>query len=159
MDLPPEAGTPQKNPKRIRLVFDVSGSMYRFNGYDKRLQRSLETALLCMEALEGKEEKIKYDIVGHSGDGANIPFVSTSSPPKNEKERLNVLRKMLAHTQVHFWGKVGHFFIVLCQRRLYSRGIGGGQHRIGERDRRGRTLCSGFIGRQPRPLRHPAEAS
>lgn len=29
-------------PKRIRFVFDVSGSMYRFQ-YDGRLQRSLET--------------------------------------------------------------------------------------------------------------------
>uniref|UniRef100_A0A914DE18 Uncharacterized protein n=1 Tax=Acrobeloides nanus TaxID=290746 RepID=A0A914DE18_9BILA len=93
------AGSQQKNPKRIRLVFDVSGSMYRFNGYDKRLQRSLETALLVMEALEGKEEKIKYDIVGHSGDSPEIPFVVANCPPKNEKERLNVLRKMLAHTQ------------------------------------------------------------
>jgi hypothetical protein len=59
MDLPPEPGSEQKNPKRIRLVFDVSGSMYRFNGFDQRLQRSLETALLVMEALEGKSDKIK----------------------------------------------------------------------------------------------------
>lgn len=109
MDLPPEAGSPQKNPKRIRLVFDVSGSMYRFNGFDKRLQRSLETALLVMEALEGKEEKIKYDIVGHSGDGPNHPFVSSNCPPKNEKERLNVLRKMLAHTQAHFFSEFDIF--------------------------------------------------
>ncbi len=32
-------------PKRIRFVFDVSGSMYRFQ-YDGRLQRSLETGTL-----------------------------------------------------------------------------------------------------------------
>jgi hypothetical protein len=33
--------------------------MYRFNGYDNRLQRSLEAALLVMESLEGKTDKIK----------------------------------------------------------------------------------------------------
>lgn len=31
-------------PKRIRFVFDISGSMYRFQ-YDGRLQRSLETGV------------------------------------------------------------------------------------------------------------------
>ena len=28
----PEPGAPQEKPKRLRLVVDVSGSMYRFNG-------------------------------------------------------------------------------------------------------------------------------
>lgn len=36
----------QEKPKVIRFVLDVSGSMYRFNGMDKRLERMLETALL-----------------------------------------------------------------------------------------------------------------
>jgi hypothetical protein len=61
MEQPPEneLNSPPKKPKRIRLCFDVSGSMYRFNGHDQRLQRSLESALLVMEALRGKEQKIK----------------------------------------------------------------------------------------------------
>jgi hypothetical protein len=33
-------------PKRIKFVFDVSGSMFRFNTYDYRLNKSLETALM-----------------------------------------------------------------------------------------------------------------
>ena len=45
-------------PKRLRLLTDVSGSMYRFNGYDQRLQRVLETTLLVMESLDGKKEKV-----------------------------------------------------------------------------------------------------
>lgn len=59
IDQPPDPGTDLLKPKRIRLCFDVSGSMYRFNGLDQRLQRSLESALLVMESLEGKQDKIK----------------------------------------------------------------------------------------------------
>ncbi|CAJ0583659.1 unnamed protein product, partial [Mesorhabditis spiculigera] len=94
----PEPGTPQVNPKRLRLHFDVSGSMYRFNGYDSRLQKSLEAALMVMTALEGKEQKVKYDIYGHSGDGPAQVFVQDKFP-KNNKERLDLLKQMLAHTQ------------------------------------------------------------
>ena len=39
-------------PKRIRLVVDVSGSMYRFNSYDGRLERSLEAVLVVTEAFD-----------------------------------------------------------------------------------------------------------
>lgn len=52
-------GTPQQKPKLLRLVVDVSGSMYRFNGYDGRLERSLEACLMVMEALENFEHKVK----------------------------------------------------------------------------------------------------
>ncbi|GMT03950.1 hypothetical protein PENTCL1PPCAC_26124, partial [Pristionchus entomophagus] len=98
-DKDPDPGTPQTKPKRLRVCMDLSGSMYRFNGYDKRLQRSMETALLVMTALEGKEEKVKYELTGHSGDGPYTPFVVKDNYPQNDKERLNVLREMLAHTQ------------------------------------------------------------
>uniref|UniRef100_A0A915CPU8 VWFA domain-containing protein n=1 Tax=Ditylenchus dipsaci TaxID=166011 RepID=A0A915CPU8_9BILA len=99
IDQPPDPGAPQQKPKRIRLCFDVSGSMYRFNRYDGRLQRSMESALLVMEAMEGYKDKIKYDIVGHSGEAYALQFVTVDNPPKNEKDKLTVLKKMLAHTQ------------------------------------------------------------
>ena len=35
---------------RFRLVADVSGSMYRFNGYDSRLDRTLEAVLMVIES-------------------------------------------------------------------------------------------------------------
>ena len=35
-----------EKPKRFRLVVDVSGSMYRFNGADNRLERELESGKL-----------------------------------------------------------------------------------------------------------------
>ncbi|KAL3080777.1 hypothetical protein niasHS_014882 [Heterodera schachtii] len=98
IEQPPDSSN-QQQPKRIRLCFDVSGSMYRFNGYDQRLQRSLEAALLVMEGLDGKEDKVKYEIYGHSGESASIPFVTLDQRPANEKERLNVLKRMLAHSQ------------------------------------------------------------
>jgi hypothetical protein len=42
-----------KKKKRIRFVLDCSGSMYRSNGYDQRLMRCLEAALLIMESYDG----------------------------------------------------------------------------------------------------------
>ncbi|KAF7279849.1 hypothetical protein GWI33_006657 [Rhynchophorus ferrugineus] len=95
----PEIGTPQIKPKYFRVVVDVSGSMYRFNGYDGRLDRELEAVVLVMEAFDGFEDKIKYDIIGHSGEEYNIAFVPRDQPPKNNKERLEILRKMHAHSQ------------------------------------------------------------
>ena len=46
-----------------------------FVGHDARLERTLESALMVMEALEGYEEKIKFDILGHSGEESALPFV------------------------------------------------------------------------------------
>lgn len=95
----PEPGTPQQKPKRLRVLADVSGSMYRFNGVDGRLERSMEAVCMVMEALESYEHKFKYDIMGHSGDGFDIELVRTDKAPKNNKERLKVLKTMHAHAQ------------------------------------------------------------
>ncbi|TYZ62616.1 hypothetical protein PybrP1_002376 [[Pythium] brassicae (nom. inval.)] len=86
-------------PARMLFVMDVSGSMYRFNGQDGRLERVLETSLMIMESFAGFEAKFDYCIMGHSGDSAAIPFVDFGAPPADRKERLKVLQKMVAHTQ------------------------------------------------------------
>ena len=98
-DQDPEVGSPQEKPKRLKLVVDVSGSMYRFNGHDQRLERMLESCLMVMEALEGYSERIKYDIVGHSGEDNDVPFVPILKAPENDMERLKVLKEMMAHSQ------------------------------------------------------------
>ncbi|XP_073701902.1 von Willebrand factor A domain-containing protein 8 [Garra rufa] len=98
-ELEPELGSPQQKPKRLRLLADVSGSMYRFNGVDGRLERSMEAVCMVMEALENYEHKFKYDIMGHSGDGFDIDLVRCDKVPKNNKERLKVLQTMHAHSQ------------------------------------------------------------
>ncbi|XP_049790817.1 von Willebrand factor A domain-containing protein 8 [Schistocerca nitens] len=95
----PELGTPQLKPKRLKFVVDVSGSMYRFNGYDGRLDREMEAAVMVMEAFEGHESQIQYDIVGHSGEDAEIMFVNHKSPPTDNKKRLDVVKTMHAHAQ------------------------------------------------------------
>ena len=121
----PDIGAPQRLPKRVRFVFDLSGSMYRFNGEDGRLDRSLEAVTMFMEALQGFEHKIVYSIVGHSGDrcvpcpqptpmlfsslldrsdcpaGSSecIELVQYGKPPSNKKERFKVLQTMFAHAQ------------------------------------------------------------
>lgn len=66
--------------------------LFRFNSYDGRLDRELEAVVLVMEAFEGYEDKFKYDIVGHSGDDHNVQFVLADRPPKNNKERLDIIR-------------------------------------------------------------------
>ncbi|XP_011863838.1 PREDICTED: von Willebrand factor A domain-containing protein 8 [Vollenhovia emeryi] len=95
----PEIGAPQLKPKRLKLVADVSGSMYRFNGYDGRLDRQLEACVMVMEAFSGHEGKFQYDIVGHSGDDYRIVFVDRTQPPADNKRRLEVIKTMHAHSQ------------------------------------------------------------
>ena len=90
---------PSHRPKRLRFVFDCSGSMYRFNGYDQRLSRSLEAAALVMEGFDNLQNRFEYSLVGHSGDSHCIPFVESGRPPANEKERIRILQNMLAHSQ------------------------------------------------------------
>ncbi|XP_054715582.1 von Willebrand factor A domain-containing protein 8-like [Uloborus diversus] len=98
-DQEPEIGSPQEKPKLLRLVVDVSGSMYRFNGHDGRLEREMESLVLVMEALDGYFDKLQFEIVGHSGEDYNIDFSQFDKPPKNNKERLEILKKMYLHSQ------------------------------------------------------------
>ncbi|EDV28824.1 uncharacterized protein TRIADDRAFT_52086 [Trichoplax adhaerens] len=94
----------QEHPKRLRLAVDVSGSMYRFNGVDGRLQRTLEATCMLMEAFENYDQKFQYEIFGHSGEDPEIPFIRYDKAPKNNKERLKVLKAMHAHSQFCFSG-------------------------------------------------------
>ncbi|XP_041978858.1 von Willebrand factor A domain-containing protein 8 [Aricia agestis] len=95
----PPPGSPPDKPKRLRVVVDVSGSMYRFNSYDGRLERSMEAVVLLMEALRGYEARIRYDIIGHSGEEHALELVRVDRPPENEKQRLQIIRTMHAHAQ------------------------------------------------------------
>lgn len=45
-----------------------------------------------MEAFVGFEDKIQYDILGHSGEAQKITFVDKKKPPQNNKDRLDILR-------------------------------------------------------------------
>jgi len=103
-DSSPFAGEEEQLPAKLHFVFDVSGSMYRFNGSDGRLMRSLETALLVMEGFRGQERKYDYCVTGHSGDSPSIPLVPYGAPPPNEARRLEVLQTMVAHSQFTFPG-------------------------------------------------------
>lgn len=77
-----QLGSPQQKPKRLRLVVDVSGSMYRFNGVDGRLERSMEAVCMVMEAFENYEEKFK--VMGYTGeDGYKVKTGSAQSKQKS----------------------------------------------------------------------------
>jgi len=101
----PELGRPQLKPKRIRFIFDLSGSMYRFQ-YDGRLQRSMETAVMIMETFDrlSRKEKYAWDVYGHSGDGPDIPLVEVDKPPTELKDRWKVTEKMFMVPQYAFAG-------------------------------------------------------
>lgn len=98
-DANPWADHMLEKPNRLKMVIDVSGSMYRFNGYDHRLDRQMEAVVMAMEAFHGYEKKIDYDIIGHSGEGWCVPFVMRGKPPATDKERLETLLMMQAHSQ------------------------------------------------------------
>lgn len=98
------SGTPP-HQKRLHFVVDVSGSMYRFNGQDRRLERLLEAMLLVLESVPVDAESqgastIEYAISGHSGDAPDISFLDfEDEKPTNEAERYRVLEQMVAHSQ------------------------------------------------------------
>ena len=94
-----EAGAPGSESKLMRLLVDVSGSMYRFNSIDGRMERSMEAVLMVLEAFKGFEDKVQLEVTGHSGDDSRVEFVSRNTVPGNENERLLVLKRMLAHSQ------------------------------------------------------------
>ena len=72
---------------------------FRFNGYDNRLTRMTECALLVMEAFKGFEDIFQFEIIGHSGEEYKLQLTDRNQPPKNEKERIDVLRMMHLHSQ------------------------------------------------------------
>eukprot|EP01034_Spumella_vulgaris_P025897 gene25897-32404_t len=107
-----------ENKKLFQFVVDVSGSMYRFNGRDMRLERMLESVLLVLETfptsgdgsqpranntqqieMSDNELNIDYSITGHSGDHHDVSFVDFNvNKPSNEAERFKVLETMIMHT-------------------------------------------------------------
>eukprot|EP01062_Namystynia_karyoxenos_P030185 TRINITY_DN22568_c0_g1_i1.p1 TRINITY_DN22568_c0_g1~~TRINITY_DN22568_c0_g1_i1.p1 ORF type:complete len:1930 (+),score=635.49 TRINITY_DN22568_c0_g1_i1:92-5881(+) len=91
-------GEAQWRPKRLVFLFDLSASMYRFNGVDGRLRASVEAAVMLMEALSGFDKQFEWTMVGHSGDGPEHDLVPFGQPPRNEADRLKVVQKMWAHS-------------------------------------------------------------
>ena len=55
---------------------------------------------MVMEGLRGFEHKVSYRIGGHSGDSDDLTFVEEGSPPANDRDRLQVIRKMNAHAEL-----------------------------------------------------------
>ncbi|CAG5105530.1 Oidioi.mRNA.OKI2018_I69.chr1.g2207.t1.cds [Oikopleura dioica] len=101
-----DQGFDNQKPKRLTILADCSASMYRFNGTDQRLTRQLESLCMVMEGLdsEAARNKVKWDIVGHSGDHRYIPLSLVENMPKTDKERLKVLQECASHPQFCFPG-------------------------------------------------------
>jgi len=87
-------GQQQKKPKRLSFVMDVSASMARFNGEDGRLDRMAQAVVMLMESLQGFEHKYCWNIVGHSGNGPEVPFVEFGNVPRTRMQRAAVVSSM-----------------------------------------------------------------
>jgi hypothetical protein len=48
--------------------------------------------VLVMEAFQGHEGRIQYDVVGHSGESHNITFIDHKNPPTDNKQRLAIIK-------------------------------------------------------------------
>ena len=89
----------QSRPKKLVFLVDCSASMAYFNG-DARLDRLCASMVLVMEALVGLEHKYNYEIVGHSGETRSLRLVSgKNKTPKNRKERLEIIKRMIEHSR------------------------------------------------------------
>lgn len=53
--------------------------------------------VLVMEAFQGYETRLQYDIVGHSGESDCIPFILSGQPPANNKERLDIIKVRMVY--------------------------------------------------------------
>lgn len=105
-DEDPLFGDLQKFPKRLRFVIDLSSSMARFNGQDRRLDRLAASMVMVMEALAGREQKFSYSIVGHDGESPVIPLIDYEDPPQSRADRVRVLEQMYWNAQ--FCGSGDH---------------------------------------------------
>ncbi len=90
------------DPLTLKLIVDISASMYRFNGYDGRLQRLLEASLMIMESLRD-DPRFKLYLIGHSGTSEKIPLVNPNTI-LDEATQLKVLECMVANTQYTYAG-------------------------------------------------------
>lgn len=90
----------------IRFVFDCSASMYRFNGWDRRLERELECALMVLEGFaDADPNRLEFSMVGHSGDSKCVAlWPEDGRKPSNLKERYQVLEKVVSSTQFTWSG-------------------------------------------------------
>ena len=99
-----DSSSVHSHPISIKLVVDISASMYRFNGHDSRLERLLEASLMIMEGLRG-DQRFELEIIGHNGSSAKIPLISPDTASDlDEATQLKVLECMVANTQYCYAG-------------------------------------------------------
>ncbi len=103
---PVQLGLPQRKPKYIDLVVDVSASMARFNAWDQRLDRLAASMVLLMEAVRCFPAKFILDIHGHSGSAVRLPFLASHTPvagvPRtvvDTKDRASVVDRARSHAR------------------------------------------------------------
>lgn len=72
------------------------------------MDRELEAVVMVMEAFQGFENRVQYDIVGHSGESHCIPFVNHKRPPTDDKLRLETIKVCK------------YLYLAVCMSLMYS---------------------------------------
>lgn len=69
---------------------------------------------MVMEAFEGFENRVRYDIVGHSGETKSIQFVNEKRPPADSKMRLETIKVggFIKYIHFFFFSKKSQNFIL-----------------------------------------------
>ena len=84
----------------LRFCFDCSGSMYRFNSFDQRLEKLLEVVCLVMEGFSDSSERVFVSVSGHSGEEKKVDLLDGNAFPLSSlKDRYAVLQRIVAHAQ------------------------------------------------------------
>lgn len=99
------------------MLVDVSGSMYRFNGVDGRLERSMEAVCMVMEALESYEHRFKVS----GALGLRCRRVGCATANYNFYKVIKVIWILLFNTQCREkWGGGGEDMTVCKKGRQTS---------------------------------------
>jgi MoxR-like ATPase len=98
------------NTKHVRVVLDLSASMFRFNSYDRRLERLMMSALMLLEgfagvpSVRGERTPLTFDLSGHSGDNAHIDLKRATDGRTSEQDAWRIVQTVAVHPQMCWSG-------------------------------------------------------
>jgi hypothetical protein len=100
----------RNSTKHVRVVLDLSASMFRFNSYDRRLERLMMSALMLLEgfagvpATRGERTALTFDVSGHSGDNAHIDLKRAPDGQTSEQDAWRIVQTVAVHPQMCWSG-------------------------------------------------------
>jgi MoxR-like ATPase len=100
----------RNSTKHVRVVLDLSASMFRFNSYDRRLERLMMATLMLLEGFSGvpstrgERTALTFDVSGHSGDNAHIDLKRALDGQTSEQDAWRIVQSVAVHPQMCWSG-------------------------------------------------------